>query len=199
MLKLWHTQIILGAVLLAFGGKCGAAPPSVAERPYQSRYASVTVKLRCPRPKARLNERTAVEFELNVSGVTDLFNPLLDTSLKCPGRMVLHNDDGKPICDLLYDFIGGSRGIQPRNFYWFSGEQYIGCRKSVLFDEHNIGLQKAMLTPGKYYLQIVYDELLFARPIDAARATAEEMDYWRAEFSDIGVLRSNAVEIEVLP
>jgi len=65
----------------------GVEPP--AQRPYRAFNQAVSASLSVANPKIRLGDKLKVEFRLEVEGVSNLYNPFLDPTIPCPGRIVL--------------------------------------------------------------------------------------------------------------
>lgn len=205
----WRRRCMVLCLCQCFGALL-AAPPAVGaekfpesltERPYEGASAgTVRAKLRCSAPKFKLGEDLKLEIELSVSGGAWLYNSQLISYIEPPGRVNLHDADGKLVCDLAFEMLGGSRNPDHRHFHWLEQGETFGSRKSILLnDSHSVGDKNPRkIVPGKHYVQLVYNDLLFAYPIDWNAATPEARQAWRKYFKNAEVLRSNPIAIEIV-
>lgn len=174
-------------------------PTALTERPFQGpSTGTVRATLRCATPKVKIGDYLKLDIEFTVGGGAWLYNPQQESFIPNSGHVNLYDADGQFVCDLAVDMLGGSRDADHRYFHWLEQDQTFRSRKSVIVnDTHPAGAPR-QIKPGKHHVQLVYDEGLFAYPINFSAATPEARRAWLDSFKKSEVLRSNAVTIEII-
>ena len=165
---------------------------------YQSPSHKATATLQCTaEAKVKLGGDLPLEFRIEVQDCgTFLFNAVLEGDLDLPAKLLLFDEQGRAVCDLLKSRLGESHRPRFNNFVYLNHRQYVGRRMDLTVGN---GFRSEKIRPGKYTIQLVYSYLLFARPYDQVRDGLDAYQGWRADHEGDDVMRSNGVAIEILP
>jgi hypothetical protein len=165
------------------------------EKPFVAATAAVTVRLATDRARARIGGDLEIDLEFRVErGSTWLYNPFVDRDLRLPGRLLLLNRAGQPVCNVFDSWFGERRSASERDFLYLYYGQRIGGKQTVKIPEYATPTGGAKLVPGKYYLQYFGDGLTFSGPFDPKR---QPVDDWLAMYPGRSLLRSQAVPLEL--
>jgi hypothetical protein len=139
-----------------------------------------------------------LDIKFTGSGVF-LYNPFFNTLIPPSAGIVAFDENKQYRGNLLASSFGSSRRPGPADWITLSNLCYLGRIMSLPLP---VGSDpKKGLTPGKYYLQVIYHRrFISSPPVDerVGRITPESLKNWYDKFPETDLFRSNIVEIEIV-
>jgi hypothetical protein len=173
-----------------------------AARVYQTsgtHYVKATITSKTP--ENLFDESIDVEVRFDCAGM--IYNPTLESLPPTPAQLLVFDDRGYFVCDLLGKHIGSQRLPDEKDCQFFGSGSFVGRTftfSRAKLDNLCVFWGHQQLRRGKIRLQLIVNEAFVMTPprkYDDPQVTAEENARWEAAWKNRDICRSNVLEFKL--